>query len=542
MITAMKKLVFGTAVLTPLTMAMAVSDFTESFTDNSANWRMTDSITPLVWMATGGPSGSADSFARNTNVTFTGLTDGQSLLAIRGHSSFGTSGGAFVGNWLTSGVYAFSIDVRHHLGVPALVGLRLAAPANSPGASIEPTMMLPSGEWGTLVVPIDAANPGFISFGAGTFTGTFSSIGNIQVLLYAPTGFGGSAGPYVMDIDNPAIHLPGAGDETATTNHPAYDRWMYPFNGSAPQGNRPTASSFGALDPDFDNRDAQVYFGFLLTNEIPAGLGPNAYQVLRCVFEATMSDGTTEYDPTPDAWTSYLAPTQAMYSVDADAGHPMELFGAGWRGSNTPASFGEDGAFMSGTPPWKNKRNLFALGIRDGTLVDVSNSIDADGSLTNGFDPIPFAIGAAPLTPGDTIPLPTTFTFDVNADEPLIQAYLQQSLNDGILGLVIATLHPSSFMGPAVFPVWDQKENVVGVPAAVTITYRLGPALSGGVEGNIRVARWTATAAPAVVERAANVSSPLWTPLTIMSRTNDVGYETVITSTNELEFLRLRLP
>jgi hypothetical protein len=538
----MKHFTILTLILVPLSTTFAVSTFTETFTTNSANWRITDSITPMAWVSSGGPAGAADAYASNTNVTFIGLADGASRLAVRGHASFGTSGGAFVGNWLTSGVYAFSIDVRHNLGVPALIGLRIAAPANSPGASIEPTLFLPSDEWGTLVVPIHPANPGFISFGAGSFTGVFSSVGNLQVLLYAPTGFGGAAGPFTLDLDNPAVHTPGAGAIVAATDAPTYDRWMYPFNASSPIGNRPTASSFGALDPDFDNRDAQVYVGFVLTNDVPAGLGADAYQIVSCRFEATMSDGAIEYDPTLDAWTSYLDPTQALYTADTDIGRPMELYGAGWRGTNTALSFGEDGAFQSLPPPWKNKRNVYALGVRDGALVDVSNSIDMDSSFTNGFDPTPFAVGTASVTPGAAIPLPTTFTFDLDTDHPLIQSYLQDALDDGILSLMLATLHPSSFMGPAVFPVWDQKENVVGTPAALTITYRLNPALSGGVQEDVRVVRWSFAAAPVLVERAVDLAAPVWTPLTVMARTNAAGYATVVMSTNTMEFMRLRTP
>ena len=538
----MKRLLIFLASAFISSSSMAVTDFTEAFSSSSQNWRMTDSVTPLVWVPTGGPAGSVDAYASNTNVNFIGLTAGQSRLAIRGHSSFGSSDGAFVGNWLTSGVYAFSIDVRHHLGVPAMVGLRLAAAANSPGASIEPGTVLPSGEWGTLVVPIDPANPGFISFGAGSFTSVFSSIGNIQVLLYAPTGFGGAAGPFVFDIDNAAIHRPGAGAFTTAMNQPDYDRWMYPFNGSFPPGNRPSASTFSTLDADFDNRDAQVYFGFAVSNAIPAGLGADAYQVVSCRLEATMEGGVTEYDPTPDAWTTYLDATQVLFTADADPGRPIELFGAGWRGANTAASFGEDGDFMSQPPPYKGKRNVFPLGLRDDALVDVSNSIDADGSFTNGFNPVPLALGSAPITPGMAIPLPTTFAFDIDTSQPLIQSYLQESLDDGILGLVIATLHPSSFMGPAVFPVWTQKENIIGTPAALTVVYRLNPALTGGVAEELRMVRWTTPGAPTLIERATDLVAPSWTPLTTLARTNASGYESAILSTNHFEFLRLRTP
>jgi hypothetical protein len=218
------------------------------------------------------------------------------------------------------------------------------------------------------------------------------------------------------------------------------------------------------------------------------------------------------------------------------------LFGAGWRNGFTPATFGEDGPFQASPPPWKNVRTVFALGLQDDALVDVSNSIDSDGSFTNGFDPTPFAIGTAPITPGDPIPLPTTFTFDLAVNQPLIQAYLQNALDQGILGLVLATLHPSSFMGPAVFPVWDQKENVVGQPASLTLTYRLAPELAGAAEDDLRIVRWTAGSAPVFIERTTNLLHPVWAPLTIAARTNHTGYETILASTNALEAYRLRLP
>lgn len=536
-------ILLASLLATPMS-ANAVTNFNETFDGGHENWRMTDSVTPLAWFSAGGPTGGADAYVSNTNVNFIGLTNGQTRLAIRGHSSFGSSGGAFVGNWRTSGVYAFSIDVRHNLGVPAKIGVRLANPANSPGASVEPFTLLPSDVWGTLIVPIHPANPGFISFGAGNFTSVFNSIGNIQVNVTVPHGFDGAPGPFHLDIDNPRIVLPGAGGEVVALDAPSFDRWMYPFNASSPLGNRPTASSFGVIDPDFDNRDAQVYFGFILTNSVPPGLGPESYQILRCTMEATMSGGTTEYDPTLDPWTTYLDPTQALYTADADLGRPMELYGAGWRGGWDPWSFSEDGPFQSAPPNWRSKRNLYALGILSNALVDVSNSVDpvGDGSGVSGFDPIPFAVGTAPLTPGDPIPLPTTFTFELDVNHPLIQSYLQHALDDGILGLVIATLHPSVFMGPSVFPVWDQKESIVGTPASLEIECRVAPSLDLGVTGGVRVARWTAGAAPYVMETTGDLSNPTWRPQTVVLLRDGADRDVEVPGTNWVQFIRLTIP
>ncbi|HMP76255.1 MAG TPA: hypothetical protein PKE12_08170 [Kiritimatiellia bacterium] len=526
------------------TPALALGDYTETFSVDAAAWRITDSVTTMTWFSAGGPAGAGDAYASVTNMNFTGVADGAFRLAVRGHDGYDSSGDAFVGNWLTSGVFMFSMDVRHDLGVPARIGFRLASSANNPGASIVPEAMVPSGEWRKLVVPISPNLAGFnvLNYGSGNFTNVFSSIGNIQVLVYAPVGYGGAAGPYKLDIDNPSIQLSGAPAELASTNTPSYDRWMYPFSASSPLGNRPTASTFGTLDPDFDQRDAQVYFGFALTNAIPAGLGPDSYDVVSCRLEVTMSGGATHYDPTQDPWQSYLDPTQALHVADADLGRPMELFGAGWRNGYTPWTYGEDGPYAAGFGVYKNVRNVHALGFVDGVGVDVSNSVDPDGTATNGFDPVVFAIGTAALPPGEEIPLPTTFAFDVDAANPLIQGYLRESLNDGILGLVLATLHQTAFEGPSNFPVWDQKESIVGTPATLAIEYRIKPELGLAMDGAVMTARWALDATRVVVEEADSLVDPVWRPLTIVVSTNETAQEAVVPNGNASGFLRLRQP
>jgi hypothetical protein len=68
--------------------------------------------------------------------------------------------------------------------------------------------------------------------------------------------------------------------------------------------------------------------------------------------------------------------------------------------------------------------------------------------VSDRFDPTPFAIGInEDLDTGDLVPADTVFTFELNLENPAILAYLQRALQGGTLGLMLSSLHPSSFSG-----------------------------------------------------------------------------------------------
>ncbi|MCP5488488.1 MAG: hypothetical protein H7A43_07540 [Verrucomicrobia bacterium] len=503
--------------------ALAVSSFTETFTADSAAWRASDGATTLSWVASGGPGGTNDAHARAGAVSFAAATNTQLQIVARAHGGYDSSGDAFVGDWLSATAAVFSIDLRHDFGAPAAFGIRFASSTNFPGGvAVAPQTVL-SGEWVTLVIPIDPENPGFTSFEGSSFAALFANIGNLQVLTYVPEGLGGNPGPFAVDLDNASLVLAGSSvPEGLTQTVPAYDRWMYPFNANSPLGSRPTASTFGAFADGFDQRDAQAYFGFILSNAIPAGLGPESYEIVSCVFSATMSDGSIVYDPTPDAWQTYLDPTQALYVADADTGRAVELFAAGFRGGYDAASFGEDAPFAStGGADYVEIRNVYPLGTRDGVPVDVSNNSDPDGSGTNGFDPGMLAAGLTLLTSGDTVPVPTTFTFTLDPDDAFTADYLRDALDQGILGLVLTSLHQASFGGPVSYPVWDQKESVVGESATLTLAYRILPGLSIAHTGDVRTVTWTRTGGAWRIEGTGNPVSGEWAPLTAILTGNE---------------------
>jgi|GEM_PF-390556 len=535
-----------TAGLWSAQMAAGATNFTERFDSSEENWLASDSVTPLTWLSTGGPDGSGDAFVRATNINFQAASAGSTVIFARGHDSFGSSGGAFTGDWVAGDVKLFSFDVRHALGTPVVMAARIASAANFPGTFAATPSLVPPDEWVTITIPIHPDNAGFTSFGGGSFAGNFGNVGNIQLALLTPDALAGNPGSYTVDVDNVSIRGGGAAipSEQETWSSPTFDRWMYPFNASTPLGSRALASTFGAIGtPDFDERDAQAYFAFVLTNEIPSGLGVSAYEVTSARFYATVDDPSFVYDATQDDWQTYLPTNAALYVEDDTPGRPLELFGAGYRNGFDAWSFGEDASFAFGPGTGKGVRNVYPLGYRDGVALDVSNNIDSLNSGTNGFDPVVFAIGQAPVAPGDPLPSPTTFTFEVNVDHEHIQTYLRESLNKGILPLMLTSLHPASFGGPTQYPVLDQKETLVGTPASLEIEYRIRPALSPQLSSETLALTWPSEDIPIWIERTTNLVNGAWIPLTGFLQESN-GMVTFSIEEGELEswFIRIINP
>lgn len=233
-----------------------------------------------------------------------------------------------------------------------------------------------------------------------------------------------------------------------TFTAPAHDRWMYPFNGTP--GTRPTAPLFGANDPSFDDRDAQMIVRFDTASQIAAGQGVANYQITSARLILRVTGGTSQYDPSYDDVGTYFCPT----CTDGDAGRPIELYGVGYRSGFTTLSFLETSPFSAGGPPSPGVRNAFASDYAGGVSRDVSNNVDG------GFDPTPFAIGTiVGLNPGDTVPVGSDVIFDLALTTPDVLAYLQNRLDLGALDLAVTSLASSSFGGPATYPILSTKEG-----------------------------------------------------------------------------------
>src|SRR5689334_12276662 len=90
--------------------AFASVPYTENFTTDAANWRDGAGATSATWVASGGPDGSSHI---TTTASAFFLDDGDPVVLFRGQDGFDSSGDAFVGNWISSGINQFSFWVKH---------------------------------------------------------------------------------------------------------------------------------------------------------------------------------------------------------------------------------------------------------------------------------------------------------------------------------------------------------------------------------------------------------------------------------------------
>jgi len=282
-----------------------------------------------------------------------------------------------------------------------------------------------------------------------------------------------------------------AGTTLLDIRTPTLDRWMYPFNGTP--GTRSSASTFSVLGSEefetvFDNRDAQFLVGFDTGALVEPGLGPARYQIHSARLIATISDGGSfPYDPTYDAFTTYLPAEDPDFTSDDTPGRPIELYGVGFRNGFTAATFLENSPFGP-SQFGQGVRNAFATDYAGGSARDVSNNV------RDRFDPTPFAIGQTlDAAPGQIVPTDAVFTFDLDLNNPDVVEYLRQALDGGRLRLAITSLHPAEG-GPGggeggQFPIFYTKENKFApfedVEPALEMLVEILPEAPDGPQGDI---------------------------------------------------------
>ena len=253
-----------------------------------------------------------------------------------------------------------------------------------------------------------------------------------------------------------------AGDPiTVSRDGPVLDKWNYPFNQTV--GTKPEMKIFGAftstgLSPDFDNRDGQGLFAFDTAASLPTCLPPSGYVILSATVTVQIeSDLTFRYDPTLDAWQTYLHVDDAAHVPDADAGRPLELFGAAFRHGFTRLTYLENTPYSAVSTFGKFVRSAYPLAFdpaAGGASIDVSNSVDQQ------FDAAPFAIGTTTaVAPGALVPQLATFEFSIDVGDAAIQQYLGESLRDGRLFFAIASMFDASEQTGGTFPEIFTKEN-----------------------------------------------------------------------------------
>jgi hypothetical protein len=267
-----------------------------------------------------------------------------------------------------------------------------------------------------------------------------------------------------------------------------FDRWMYPFNGTP--GTRNVASTFGSIDPAptsaFDNKDGQLIVWVNTVNAgIPSGQGATHYYPISVRLTATHFDGDFVYDPSYDAWQTYLDPLDPSYVADSDPGRPIEVYGVGVRngyalplvaaasGTAGPPGFEENDRFCDPSPCnpiGVARRNVFAWdpGAAD-PEGDVSNNVLRLAPLTGGgFDPFAWAVGRSTsgLLPGATVPEGVfgvspgeTFEFELDLEDPEVYAYVREGLDDGVLAFAIVSMHDAAEMAGGTNPNFYASES-----------------------------------------------------------------------------------
>ena len=256
------------------------------------------------------------------------------------------------------------------------------------------------------------------------------------------------------------------------------DRWMYPFNQTP--GFRTGGSVFGFCPypptNQVDNRDGQIILAFDTTDIVAPGQGADQYQVDSLVVEITLrGDASGPLDLTPDAWQTYLPSSEEAYQADTDAGRPIEMFAAGFRGDFTRLTWFEEAPFSVGSPFGVNNRIAFAAGFVDeqGTLEDVSSSFNDE------VTPTPIAIGDfANVEPGETPLINDVAIFEFDLTVPGAEAWVQESLNEGRLAVAITSLIGAA-QGDSTLTQFYLRENqlvIVGVvdPAVISLSGTIG--------------------------------------------------------------------
>lgn len=280
--------------------------------------------------------------------------------------------------------------------------------------------------------------------------------------------------------------------QTFTPTLPALlDRWVYPFGDQ--DGQRTTIPLFTTLGSGytgFDDKDAQALIGFATAPAVPQ-VSPARYSVtsatLRVYIVLPSGQPGFIYDPTYDAAETYVpgGPTP-----DADAGRPVEVYAAAYRGGFTSLTFAEDSPFATGEPvvsPARANRNVYPtdFGGLGGEARDVSNNVTDYSGAPATFDVSPLALGVAtgvasadfltldpPPAPGAPVPTRTLFTFSLDVSRPEVQAYLRDGLSLGRVNLVVTSMAPASAFGagPITYPVLYSQENALGRGAELLLS------------------------------------------------------------------------
>lgn len=299
------------------------------------------------------------------------------------------------------------------------------------------------------------------------------------------------------------LAAPAAAQEIeGTWNAPTADRWNYGFN-STP-GTRPVGSVFGYTGDlyEFDERDGQVVVAFDTSDQIETGIGADRYRIQFIEITVTLADPLSGgYDPTPDAWTTHLSPTDPEFTPDRDPGRAIELFATGFRNGETAASWSETTPFSLVGPFGDGVRTAFAAEVSaNGTLADVSNSI------TDGRTPNSLATGIVDgAAAGDELPEGTVIRFTIDASAPGAEEWIGTGLDAGRLVFTLSSLIEAEQEGGDFIDLYMRENPLVAVGVRSAATLRIEGSLAtdcvepgdldhdceiGGGDIGIMLSRW----------------------------------------------------
>ena len=185
-----------------------VEPFIETFDNDSANWTNFNGSGNLEWFNSGGPADSAYASGTYNLENASGFFP---PVVLRAEDGSDASGDAFVGDWIASGIVAFTLDIRHDLDQPLTIFGRFATPQNNPGAAAFASVVVEPNTWTTVTFDVTETSTDIISFGSGTYESIFSNIGNVQLGFDVPQGLAGQDIPLRLDIDNAGLVVPTPG-------------------------------------------------------------------------------------------------------------------------------------------------------------------------------------------------------------------------------------------------------------------------------------------------------------------------------------------
>ena len=178
--------------------------FSESFDSGVAGWE--NSVNnPLTFGATGGSDGGG--YASGTFNYFGFANPFGGPLVLRASAADNASGGAFIGNWTTSGVGTVTAMVRHNAPEALNFYLRIATASNFPGGVFQSTQNIVANVWTQVTFQIvpsssfctDEGPPG------SSCPSALAAVGNFQIGTSAPAGLLDDNVAYTIDIDQVSL-------------------------------------------------------------------------------------------------------------------------------------------------------------------------------------------------------------------------------------------------------------------------------------------------------------------------------------------------